>query len=87
MHCGHTTDAISTICRPILDQQESATWLIYRLTLDQVCWSILGRLSTGIVADMLIDISVDTSIDTPQKIHDHNTDLPGSGCNVVLLFS
>ena len=57
-----------------------------RLTLDQVCWSILGRLSTGIVADILIDISVDTSIHTPQKIHDHNTDLPGSVCNVTSFF-
>ena len=51
-----------------------------------MCWLILGQLSTGIVADMLIDISVDTSIHTPQKIHDHNTDLPGSVCNVTSFF-
>lgn len=51
-----------------------------------MCWSILGRLSTDIVADMLMDILVDTSIDTPQKIHDHNTDLPGSVCNVTSFF-
>ena len=35
---------------------------------------------------MLLDISVDTSIYTLQKIHDHNTDLPGSVCNVTSFF-
>ena len=58
LHYRHTTNPISTdcrsICRLILDRQEKTDILTYSLP-------TLGRLST--------EISADTLIDTPQKIH------------------